>query len=153
MGIRLKYFFLCRVIPKVVRLLVTLRYIMIKQQACIMDIQVGSLMRVVAMRLKMEIILFPKLYHPPDETSYISVSTYLQNSSVCQSFNPLSVRVRASHMGPIWPLSSHRELFVSQGLMGIMPLPWKPGGLDHLEGRKFQIFQAHLLSTQRWHFP
>ena len=36
-------------------------------------------MRVVAMRLKMEITQFIKLYNPSDGSSFISVSTYFQN--------------------------------------------------------------------------
>ena len=33
-------------------------------------------------------------------------------------------------MGPITPLSSHREAVVSQGSMGVMTLPWQAVGLD-----------------------
>ena len=62
------------------------------------------------MRLKMEIILFVKMYHPSDGSSFTSVSTYLQNnSSGYPSSNPRGVRVRASHMGPKTPLSSFNE--------------------------------------------
>ena len=81
MDIRLESCFMCREITKVVCSLVTLRYMMIKQQACKMDVLLGSLMRLVAMRLKMEIILFLKLHIPSGGTSVISVSTYLQNTS------------------------------------------------------------------------
>ena len=82
------------------------------------------LMRVVTMRLKMKILLFIKLYHPSDGSSFTSVSTYLHNhSSGCPSFKPQGVRVSCSHMGPIMPLSTHREAVVSQGSMGLMPLP------------------------------
>ena len=65
-------------------------------------------------------------------------------SSGCPLSNPWFVRVTASSMGPILPLSSHMEPFLSQGSMGIMLLPWKPAGLDHLEGRQICSFWAHL---------
>ena len=114
--------------------LFTLRYIMIKQEACIIDVLLGNLMRVVAMRLKMELILFLKLYHPHDGTSFTLVSTYLQNhGSGCPSYNPRVLRVRPSHMGKILPLYAQSEPVMSQGSMGIMPLPLKPVVLDHLE--------------------
>ena len=88
---------------------------MIKQQACIFDIYISILMRVVAMRLKMKIIEFVKLYHPFDGSSCTSVSICLQNySSGCPSPNPRVVRMRASHIEHMMPLYSHREFFVSQ---------------------------------------
>lgn len=72
-------------------------------------------MRVVMMRLKMEIVLFVKLYHSSDGSSFTSVSTYLQNNiSGCLSSNPWGVSVSASHMGPIMPLSSHRVFCVTR---------------------------------------
>ena len=46
----------------------------------------------VAMRLNLEIILFIKLYHPSDASSFTLVSTYLQNnSSGCPWSNPQGV--------------------------------------------------------------
>lgn len=68
-----------------------------------------------AMRVKMEIILFVKLYHPPERPSFTSASTYIQSySSECPSSNPQSMRVRASHMPPNENLYSHREAAVSR---------------------------------------
>ena len=85
----------------------------------------GSLMRVVAMRLKMEKIQFGKLCHPSDGLSSTSVSTYLQNNvSGCPQSNPQCVRLRAAQIWPIAPLYSHRETIVTQGSIGIMTLPW-----------------------------
>lgn len=56
-------------------------------------------MRVVPMRLKLEIILFNKMYHPSYGSSFTSVSTYLQkNRSRWPSSNTWGMRVRASHM-------------------------------------------------------
>ena len=148
MGICFESFIMCREIPKVAGSLFTLKYIMTKWQDSIINVLLGSLSRVVAMRLKMEIILFLNLHHPSDGTSFISVSTYVQNtSSGCKLSNPRVVRVRASHMGPITPLSSHREPVVSHGLMGITPWPCKPVGLDHFEGSQLHSFWTHLLST------
>ena len=124
-------FFTCRKSIEAVRSLFTVRYTMIKQQACIIHMYLSRLMRVVAMRLKMEIIFFIKLYHPPDGWSLISVSAYLQNNfSVCWSSNPHIVRLRASHMLPYMYLSTHRLAVGAQGLIGIMPFLWKPVGLD-----------------------
>ena len=67
------------------------------------------------MRLKMEIILLVKLYHPSNGSSFTSVSTYLQNKkSGCPSFTPWGVMVKSSPMGPITPLSFHREAVYSK---------------------------------------
>lgn len=83
-------------------------------------------MRVVVMRLKMEIKMFIKLYQPSDGSSLTSASIYFQKSSSgFQSFSTHGVRVRASHMGPITHLYSHREAVVLQGSMGVLPLPWQ----------------------------
>ena len=77
----------------------------------------------------MEIILLVKLYHTSDGSSFTSVSTYDQNnSSGCSPSNTHGVRVRASHMGPITHLYSHREAVVLQGSMGVLPLPWQHFG-------------------------
>lgn len=65
----------------------------------------------VAMRLKLVIILLDKLFHQWDESSFTSGKTYLQNdSSGCPSFNPRCVSVRATHIGPIMPLSFDKRL-------------------------------------------
>ena len=75
---------------------------------------------------------------PPDGSSFTSVSTYFQNnSSECRSSNPRGVRVRASHIGPNTPLSSHREAVVSQGSMGVLRLLLQPIGLDFSELMQF----------------
>ena len=76
----------------VVGWLVNLRYTMIKQQACIINVFLRRLMRVLAMRLKVEIILFIKLYHPSDGSSFTSVSTYLQKKKA-QGANPPTLDV------------------------------------------------------------
>ena len=60
MSMRHHSFFSCRKRLEVLTPLVTLRYTMFEHQACIINIYLGSLMRVVVMRLKMEIILFVK---------------------------------------------------------------------------------------------
>ena len=94
-----------------------------------------------AIRLYMEIILFFKVYHPSNGSSFTLVSTYFQNNSLgCQWSNPRGVIVTFYHMGPITPLSSHREPIVSQGFMGIIPFPGQPICLDLSEGR-----QPHIL--------
>ena len=49
-------------------------------------------MKVVAMRLKMEIIPFIKLNHPSDGSSFTSVSTYLQKKKA-QGANPPTLDV------------------------------------------------------------
>ena len=88
-------------------------------------------MKVVAMRLKMDIIHFVKFYHPTNGSSLTSVSTYLQkNSSGFPLHKPRCVRLRDAHMGPNTPFSSQREAVVSQDFMGTIPLPWQPVGLD-----------------------
>ena len=93
MDIIYENFFICRKILEVFDSLVPLGYIMIKQHDSIIDVKIGRLMRVVATRLKMEIILFVILYQPSEGSSYISVSTYRQsNSSGCPSSNTTAVR-------------------------------------------------------------
>jgi len=105
-------------------------------------------MRVAAMKLKIEITLLLKFYHPFDGSSFTSVSTYFQNNiSDCPLSNPRDVRFGTSHMGPIMALFSHREPVVSQGSMGIMPLLWQCIGMDFSEGRQLCLLGAHLLST------
>ena len=75
------YFFTCRKICEVVGSLVSLRYTIIKQHDSIIYVLLRSLMRVVAMRLHLEVILFIKLYDPSDGSFFTSVSTYLKNNS------------------------------------------------------------------------
>jgi len=104
-------------------------------------------MRVVAMRLKMEIILVIKLYQISDGSPSISISTYLlNNSSGCLMNNPENVRVRDSQVGPNKSLNYHSEFDVLQDLIGTMPLLWEQGGLDISERRKVHPLCAHLLS-------
>lgn len=125
-----------------------LRYIMIKQEYSIIHVYIGRLMRMVAMRLKMGIILFINMYHTSDATSFISVSTYLQNKSTeCQSSNLGSVRVRTSHMLPHTHFTDHRVVDGQQGSMGIIPMPWQQVGLELSEGRQLCQICTHLIST------
>jgi len=101
----------------------------------------------VAIRIKMEVILFVKMYHPSDGTALTSVSTYLQNkSSGCPSSNPRGVRVRAPHMPPNMPLSSHRVAVGVQCSNSIIPMPWKPVGLELSERWQLRPLWDHLLS-------
>jgi len=96
------------------------------------------------MRLKLEIILCDKLYHTSDESS---VSTYLKNkSSGCPSSNHQCLRVRASHMGKIMPLSSYRDIDVSQGSMSVVSIPWKLVDLDLSVGSQHYPIWDYLLS-------
>ena len=54
---------------------------MIKMQDSLVDIEHRSLVRVVAKRLTMEIILVIKLHHTSDGSPFISISTYTQKNS------------------------------------------------------------------------
>ena len=82
-------------------------------------------MRVVAMSLQMEIIVFIQEDHPSDGSSFPSTSTDLQSkSSWCPSLNSQGLRVRMSHIWPITHLFSHRERVRAQGSMGILSVPW-----------------------------
>ena len=106
---------------------IPLRYHMCKHQASRIHIELGSLMRVVAMSLQMEIIVFIQEDHPSDGSSFPSTSTYLQSkSSWCPSLNSQGWRVRISHIWPITHLYSHREVVWSKGSMGIVSVPWPP---------------------------
>ena len=88
------------------------RYHMFKHQASRIHIELGSLMRVVAMSLQMAIIVFIQKDHPSYGSSFPSTSTDLQSkSSGCPSFNSQGLRVRLSHIWPITLLFSHREFF------------------------------------------
>ena len=116
--------------------LIPLRYHMCKHQASRIHIELGSLMRVVAMSLQMEIIVFIQEDHPSDGSSFPSTSTYLQSkSSWCPSLNSPVLRLRMSHIWPTTRLFSHREVVRAQGSMGIISVPWPPLGLHLAEGR------------------
>ena len=54
-----------------------LRYTLVIQQACITDLWLERLMRLVAM----EIICLVKMNHPSEETAFRTVATYLRNNS------------------------------------------------------------------------
>ena len=83
-------------------------------------------MKVVNIRLRLEIILIVEFYNTSDGSSFTSVSTYFQKkSSGCLSYNPRSVWMSAFYMGSKTHLSSQRETVVSQDSMGIIPLPWE----------------------------
>ena len=76
-------------------------------------------MRVVAMTLQMEIIVFIQKDHPSDGSSFPSTSTDLQSkSSWCPSFNSQGLRGRLSHIWPITLLFSHREVVLGTRLHG-----------------------------------
>jgi len=64
-----------------------------------------------------------------------------------------SLSLSHSHFGPIPYLSFHRGSVVSQGLVGSMPLPGQPLGLNFSDGRQLRLLCAHLLSTEGWLFP
>ena len=116
-------------------------------------------MRVVAFRLMMEIILFIKVCHQPDGSSFTSVSTYLQkNIPGCPTSKPWDVLRELSMWGPAHP-SSNREAVLPQGWMGIIPLLLLSVGLHHSEVSLLHLKRDQLLSTQWllfrehvWHF-
>jgi len=56
---------------------------------------------------------------------------------------------RWAHHSP----SYHRGCVVSQCLVGSMPLPWPPLGLNFSDGRQLWLLCAHLPSTEGWLFP
>ena len=76
-----KSFFTCRNSLEVFCPLIPLRYHMCKHQASRIHIELGSLRRVVAMRLQMEIRVFIQEDHPSDGSSFPSTSTYHQSKS------------------------------------------------------------------------
>ena len=93
--------------------LVPLRYAMIKKQGSINDMCLSSLMRVVAMKLKVGIIFFIIMYQPSDGSSFTSVSTYIQKkSSGCPLSDPQVVSVTASL------ILSHMHLFLTEWQYG-----------------------------------
>jgi len=115
---------------------INLRYNMFKHQASRIHIQLGSLMRVVALSLQMEIICLIQEDHPSDGSSFPSTSTYLKSKvSWWPSLNSQGVWVRMSHIWPITHLFSHRDIVRAQGSMGIISVPWPPLALHHSEGR------------------
>lgn len=68
---------------------------MVNLEVYIIHYLFGRVMRVMAMRLKMEIIDFIKMFYPYDGRAFSSVSTYMKtNISVCPWSNPQGVRVR-----------------------------------------------------------
>ena len=127
---RQESFFTCLKKLEVFGSLVPFIYTMMKQQASIIYIYLRSLMRVVAKILRMEIIM-------------------LDYSKICQMDLPLHLYQHTSRTrpkradclkfevwrwelpiwGPIMLLYSHSAAFISQGSMGVMPLPWRQGGL------------------------
>ena len=127
--------------------LIPLRYHMFKHQASRIHIELGSLMRVVAMSLQMEIIVFIQEDHPSDGSSFPSTSTDLQSkSSWCPSLNSQGLRVRLSHIWPSTHLFSHRERVRAQGSMGIISVPWPPLGLHLSEGRQLHTLGNPIFS-------
>ena len=123
------------------------RYHMFKHQASRIHIELGSLMRVVAMSLQMEIIVFIQKDHPSDGSSFPSTSTDLQSkSSWCPSLNSQCLSGRMSHIWPISHLFSHREVVWAQGSMGIISVPWPPLALHHAEGRQLHTLGNPIFS-------
>ena len=139
--------FTCRNSLEVFCPLIPLRYHMCKHQASRIHIELGSLMRVVAMSLQMEIIVFIQEDHPSDGSSFPSTSTDLQSkSSWCPSLTSQGVRGRMSHIWPITHLFSHREIVQAQGSMGIISVPWPPLGLHLSEGRQLHTLGKKIFS-------
>ena len=88
---------------------------MCRHQASRIHIELGSLMRVVARSLQMEIIVFIQEDHPSGGSSLPSTSTDLQSkSSWCPSLNSQGLRVRMSHIWPITYLFSQRGCLVTR---------------------------------------
>ena len=116
-------------------------------QASRIHISLGSLRRVVAMRLQMEIILFIKEDQHSDGSSFPSTSTYLQSkSSWCPSLNSQGLRGRMPHIWPISHLFSHSEVVWAQGSMGIISVPWPPLALHLAEGRQLHTLGNPIFS-------
>ena len=128
--------------------LIPSRYHMFKHQASRIHIELGSLMRVVARSLQMEIIVFIQEDHPSGGSSFPSTSTYLQSkSSWSPSLNSQGLRVRISHIWPITHLFSHREVVWSPGSMGIISVPWPPLGMHLSEGRHLHTLGNPIVSS------
>ena len=99
----------------------------------------------VAMRRMLERIII-QVSNTSNGSSFNLVSTYLQiMSSGCPRYHKWWGTVRASHFGPITRLSSHRRSVGSQCLVGSMPLPCQPLGLNFSDGRQRHPLCAHLL--------
>ena len=87
---------------------------MFKHQASRIHIELGSLMRVVARSLQMEIIVSIQEDHPSGGSSFPSTSTDLQSkSSWCPSLNSQGLSGRMSHIWPITHLFSHRVCWIT----------------------------------------
>ena len=147
MAMKRNSFFTCRNSLEVFCPRIPLRYHMCKHQASRIHIELGSLMRVVAMSLQMEIILFIQEDHKSDGSPFPSTSTFLQSKiSWCPSLNSQGLRVRMSHIWPITHLFSHREIVRAQGSMGIISVPWPPLGLHLSEGRQLHTLEDTIFS-------
>ena len=126
---------------------IPLRYLMCKHQASRIHIELGSLMRVLAMSLQMEIIVFIQEDHPSGGSSFPSTSTDLQSKSTwCPSLNSQGLRGRMSHIWPITHLFSHREVVRAQGSMGIISVPWPPLAPHLSEGRQLHTLGNPIFS-------
>jgi len=147
MAMKHNSFFTWRTSLEVFCPLIPLRYHMFKHQASRIHIELGSLMRVVAMSLQMEIIVFIQEDHPSGGSSFPSTSTYLQSkSSWCPSLNSQGLRVRMSHIWPITHLFSHRESVRAQGSMGIISVPKPLLALPLSEGRQLHTLGNPIFS-------
>ena len=147
MAKKLNSFFIFRNSLEVFCPLMPLRYHMCKHQASRIHIELGSLRRVVAMRLQREIRVFIQEDHPSDGSSFPSTSTYLQSkSSWCPSLNSQGLRGRMSHIWPISQLFSHREVVWAQGSMGIISMPWPLLALHLSEGKQLHTLGNPIFS-------
>ena len=127
--------------------LMPLRYHMLKHQASRIHIELGSLRRVVAMRLQREIRVFIQEDHPSDGSSFPSTSTYLQSkSSWWPSLNSQGLRLRMSHLWPITHFIPQGEFVWAQGPMGIITVPWLPLALHLSEGRQLHTLGNPIFS-------
>jgi len=147
MAMKQNSFFIFRKSIEVFCPLMPLRYNMLKLQASRVHIELGSLMRVVAMSLQMEIIVFIQEEHPSDGSSSPSTLIFLQSkSSWCPSLNSQCLRLRMSHIWPITHLFSHRESVRAQGSMGILSVPWPLLALHLSEGRQLHTLGNPIFS-------
>ena len=120
---------------------------MFKHQASRIHIELGRLMRVVAMSLQMETIWFIQEDHPSDGSSFPSTSTYLQSkSSWCPSLNSQGLILRMSHIWTITHLFSHSEVVWAQGSMGIISMPWPLLALHLSEGKQLHTLGNPIFS-------
>ena len=117
-----------------------LRYTFVLRQACTTDLWLGRLMRLVAMKLKMDRTCSVKTNHPSEGTAFSSAPTYLpNNSSGCPSSTTRAAKGRASQLWPNALLSTLTLAVGSQGSLGIIPLPWQL-----VEAWNFQTGEATL---------